>query len=136
MTAMTLLMPIWSIWIAFEVPAGVGFYWIFSSLFSFFITLALNLYFTKDRIVAINEKEKQKAKEYAEKHPNKKTFMQRMMEQQANLEQQQAALRVDENGDKISRSEMNKQNREKIKEARRRMAEKYGDEYDDSNDEE
>ncbi|MBO7395523.1 MAG: YidC/Oxa1 family membrane protein insertase [Ruminococcus sp.] len=136
MTAMTLLMPIWSIWIAFEVPAGVGFYWIFSSLFSFFITLPLNCYFTKDRIVAINEKEKQKAKEYAEKHPNKKSFMQRMMEQQANLEQQQAALRVDENGDKISRSEMNKQNRDKIKEARRRMAEKYGDEYDDSNDEE
>ena len=134
MTAMTLLMPVWSVWIAFEVPAGVGFYWIFSSLFSFFITFALNCYFTKDRIVAINEKEKQKAKEYAEKHPNKKSFMQRMMEQQANLEQQQNALRVDENGEKISRSEMNKQNRDRIKEARRRMAEKYGDEYDDSND--
>ena len=41
---------------------------------------------------------------------------------------------TDENGEKISRSEMNKQNRDRIKEARRRMAEKYGDEYDDSND--
>ncbi|MBR6070704.1 MAG: YidC/Oxa1 family membrane protein insertase [Ruminococcus sp.] len=137
MTAMTLLMPVWSIWIAFEVPAGVGFYWIFSSLFSFFITFALNCYFTKDRIVAINEKEKQKAKEYAEKHPGKKSFMQRMMEQQqASLEQQGGIPRVDENGEKISRSEQNKKDRDRINEARKRMAEKYGDEYDDKNDEE
>ena len=139
MTAMTLLMPVWSIWIAFEVPAGVGFYWIFSSLFSFAITFALNCYFTKDRIVAINEKEKEKARIYAEKHPDKKSFMQRMMEQQAAIEQQQAAAaRVNENGEKISRSEMNRQNRDKINEARRRMAEKYGDEYveSDGSDEE
>ena len=136
MTAMTLLMPVWSIWIAFEVPAGVGFYWIFSSLFSFAITFGLNCYFTKDRIVVINEKEKQKAKEYAEKHPGKKNFMQRMMEQQAQMEQQQNASRVDENGEKISRSEMNKQNRDKINEARKRMAEKYGDEYVESDDDE
>lgn len=135
MTAMTLLMPVWSIWIAFEVPAGVGFYWIFSSLFSFFITFALNCYFTKERIAAINEKEKEKARIYAEKHPDKKTFMQRMMEQQANLDQQ-PIQRVNENGEKISRSEQNKKDRDRIKEARKRMAEKYGDEYDDNNDEE
>lgn len=136
MTVMTFLMPVWSVWLAFEVPAGVGFYWIFSSLFSFAITFALNCYFSKDRIVAINEKEKEKARIYAEKHPEKKTFMQRMMEQQATYEQQQAAMRVDENGEKISRSEMNKYNRDKLKEARKRMAEKYGDEYDDNIDEE
>lgn len=135
MTVMTFLMPVWSVWLAFEVPAGVGFYWIFSSLFSFAITFALNCYFSKDRIVAINEKEKEKARIYAEKHPEKKTFMQRMMEQQATYEQQ-AAMRVDENGEKISRSEMNKYNRDKLKEARKRMAEKYGDEYDDNIDEE
>ena len=61
--------------------------------------------------------------------------MQRMMEQQANLEEQ-TSQRVDENGDKISRSEQNKMDRDRIKEARKRMAEKYGDEYDDNNDEE
>lgn len=136
MTLMTLLMPIWSIWLAFEVPAGVGFYWIWSSLFSFFITLGLNCYFSKSRIEAINEKEKEKARIYAEKHPEKKTFMQRMLEQQAALEQQNgSAPRVNENGEKISRSEQNKQNRDRINEARRRMAEKYGDSYDEDNEE-
>ena len=57
--------------------------------------------------------------------------MQRMMESQAAMEQQ-SNVRVDENGDKISRSEHNKQNRDKLKEARKRMAEKYGDSYDDN----
>lgn len=136
MTLMTFLMPIWSIWLAFEVPAGVGFYWIWSSLFSFVITFALNCYFSKSRIEAINEKEKEKARIYAEKHPEKKTFMQRMLEQQAALEQQNgSAPRVNENGEKISRSEQNKQNRDRINEARRRMAEKYGDSYEEDNEE-
>jgi len=131
MMATTLLMPLMSVWFAFGLPAGIGFYWIFSSLFSFVITFALNCYFSKNRIEAINEKEKEKARIYAEKHPGKKSFMQRMMESQAAMEQQ-SNVRVDENGDKISRSEHNKQNRDKLKEARKRMAEKYGDSYDDN----
>ncbi len=136
MTLMLYLMPVMSVWIAFEVPAGVGFYWIWSSLFSFMITLILNAYFTHDRTVKINEKEKEKARKYAEKHPEKKTFMQRMLEQQQALEQQQNGVsRTDANGAKISRSEMNKYNRDRINEARKRMAEKYGDEYDANNNE-
>lgn len=137
MTIMMYLMPIMSVWIAFEVPAGVGFYWIWSSLFSFLITLFLNAYFTHDRTVKINEKEKEKARIYAEKHPEKKTFMQRMLEQQQALEQQQngGVSRTDANGAKISRSEMNKYNRDRINEARKRMAEKYGDVYEDNNNE-
>lgn len=136
MTAMMLVMPLMSVWIAFGVPAGIGFYWIWSSLFSFAVTFGLNCYFSKERIEAINEKEKEKARIYAEKHPNKKTFMQRMMEQQAALEQQNGTSagnnRTSENGSKVSRSEQNKQNRDKINEARRRMAEKYGDSFDDN----
>ena len=38
------------------------------------------------------------------------------------------------NGEKVSRSEQNKQNRDKLKEARKRMAKKYGDDYDDNDD--
>lgn len=137
MTIMMFLMPVMSVWIAFEVPAGVGFYWIWSSLFSFLITLFLNAYFTEERTVKINEKEKEKARIYAEKHPEKKTFMQRMLEQQQALEQQQngGVSRTDANGAKISRSEMNKYNRDRINEARKRMAEKYGDVYEDNNNE-
>ena len=56
--------------------------------------------------------------------------MQKMLEQQAELDKQQS------NGEKKSRSEQNKANRDKINEARKRMAEKYGDQYDEDNDEE
>ncbi len=134
MTAMMLLSPIMSVWFAFELPAGIGFYWIWSSLFSFLISLGLNAYFTHDRIVAMNEKEKEKARIYAEKHPDKKTFMQRILEQQAALEAQNGG--TSNSGEKLSRSEQNKANRDAINEARKKMAEKYGDIYDESNDNE
>lgn len=137
MSVMMYLMPLFSVWFAFQVPAGVGFYWVWSSVFSFLITLGLNIYFTPERTVVINEKAKDKARKKAEKHPERKTFMQKMLEQQQALEQQNAQqTRIDENGEKMSRSEMNKYNRDRINEARKRMAEKYGDEYNDNNDEE
>lgn len=131
MNVMMLTMPLMSVWIAFEVPAGIGFYWIWSSVFSFLVTFGLNCYFTHDRIVVMNEKEKEKARIYAEKHPEKKTFMQRMLEQQAALEAQNGGSSAN-NGEKKSRSEQNKANRNAINDARRRMAEKYGDIYDES----
>jgi len=136
MNIMFYSMPFLSVWFAFKVPAGVGYYWIWSSVFSFLISLGLNLYFTPERTKKINEKEKEKARIYAEKHPDKKSFYQKMLEQQQMMEQQQngSASRTDANGNKISRSEMNKQNRERINDARKRMAEKYGDVYD-NNDE-
>lgn len=128
MWIMMLGMPIWSIVIAFSLPAGVGYYWIWSSLFSFLITFALNMYFTNERVVKINEKEKEKARIYAEKHPGKKTFMQKMMEQAAAMDEQNG---TSANGTKKSRVELNKENGDTIKAARKRMAEKYGDDYDD-----
>lgn len=134
MNVMLYSMPAMSVWFAYQVPAGVGYYWVWSSVFSFLITFALNHWFTHERTVKINEKEKEKARKKAEKHPERKTFMQKMLEQQQLLEQQQnggSASRTDENGAKISRSEMNKYNRDRISEARKRMAEKYGDEYNE-----
>ena len=79
----------------------------------------------------INEKEKEKARIYAEKHPEKKTFMQKLMEQQSELDGSSSSG----NGEKLSRSEQNKANRDKLKEARKRMAEKYGDHYDENDEE-
>ena len=78
---------------------------------------------------------------FFEKNKNKKPgLMQRMMDQQAEmLKQQEQAKkggRADYNAETegMSKSERNKYNRELINEARKRMAEKYGDEYreDDS----
>lgn len=126
-------MPILSVFFAFKVPSGVGFYWIFSSLFSLLITFCLNCYFEKN-IDKIVEKDKAKAKEYAAAHNGKgKGFMQKMYEQQQQqLEQQKKNQAIyKENGEKMSRSEANAYNRQLLNEARKRMAEKYGDEYDD-----
>ena len=83
----------------------------------------------------MNEKEKDKARIYAEKHPEKKTFMQKMLEQQAALDAQNGGSTVN-SGEKKSRSEQNKANRDAINDARRRMAEKYGDLYEESKDSE
>jgi YidC/Oxa1 family membrane protein insertase len=133
MNVMLYLMPLLSVFFAFQVAAGVGFYWIFSSIFSFFITIGLNKYFTQERIAKIVEKEREKAKKYAEVNGGKKTFMQKMLDQQqAALEQQnkQQAL-YKENGEKMSRSEANAHNRQLLNEARKRMAEKYGDDYNE-----
>ncbi|MDE6539378.1 MAG: YidC/Oxa1 family membrane protein insertase, partial [Ruminococcus sp.] len=124
MALMMYVMPIMSVVWAFALPAGIGFYWIWTSLFSFLINLGLNMYFTSERTEKINEKEKEKARAYAEKHPEKKTFMQRMLEQQAELERQQNGGSGNGKGNKASRSEMNRQNHDKHKEASKRMAEK------------
>ena len=134
MKVMMFIMPVFSVWLAFSVPAGVGFYWIWSSVFSFLQSFLLYAYFSPKRIEAINVKLK-------EKNKNKKPgLMQRMMNQQAEmLKQQEQAKkggRADYNAETegMSKSERNKYNRELINEARKRMAEKYGDEYreDDS----
>lgn len=132
MWGMMLGMPLLSVWWGFTFPAGVGFYWIWSSVFSFLITFALNLYFTNERVAEINEKEKKKALAYAEKHPGKKTFMQKMMETSAAYNDAASAVQ-NNNGEKMSRSEQNKVDSDALKAARRRMAEKYGDSYEDDN---
>lgn len=123
------VMPVFSVWLAFAVPAGVGFYWIWSSVFSFLQSFLLYAYFTPKRVEAINAKLK-------EKNKNKKPgFMQRMMDQQAEMmkmqEQAKKGGRADYDADTegMSKSERSKYNRELINEARKRMAEKYGDEY-------
>ena len=131
MNLMMYSLPLLSVWMGFKFPAGLGFYWIWSSIISFIITFALNQYFTPKRIKVINEKEKEKARIYAEKHPEKKTFMQKLMEQQSELDGSSSSG----NGEKLSRSEQNKANRDKLKEARKRMAEKYGDHYDENDEE-
>ena len=133
MNVMLYLMPLLSVFFAFQVAAGVGFYWIFSSIFSFAITVLLNHYFSDKRIAAIVEKEREKAKKYAEVNGGKKTFMQKMLEQQqaAMEEQKKQQTLYKENGEKMSRSEANAYNRQLLNEARKRMAEKYGDDYND-----
>lgn len=130
MNIMLYAMPIFSVWFAFQVPAGVGFYWVCSSFFSLIQSIGLNCYFTPARIEKICEQEtKKNAKKYAN---GKKSFMQRMMDAQQGMDVQNQREKYAEETKDMSRSELNKYNQQVLKEARKRLAEKYGDTYDEN----
>lgn len=133
MNTMLYIMPLFSIWIAYSFPAGVGFYWAISSLFSLIQTIFLNNYFNEERSAKILEKELAKVRE--NKRNNKQSFMDKMLEQQQALNNnnngQSKSHQTYDQKEKLSRSEMNEINKQKIIEARKRMAEKYGEDYSD-----
>ena len=131
MTSMNIMlytMPFISIWIGFSLPAGVGFYWIMNSLMSLLIQLGLYAYLTPQRMARINEKEKQKQ---LAKGP---TWTQRMMAAAQEQEQAQRQAgnrsRYSDGDDGMSRKERAEFEKKLIEDARRRSAEKYGDDLD------
>ncbi|MCR5717730.1 MAG: YidC/Oxa1 family membrane protein insertase [Oscillospiraceae bacterium] len=140
MNGMLYFMPLFSVWLAFTVPAGVGFYWLCSSAFSFLQSVGLYAWFNDARVEKIGAAEREKAKKTA----RRPSMMQKMLEQQQELLAQQGAggdsprlgvgpsNRVrysDDDGErKLSRSEQEEYNTAVIREARKRMASKYGEE--------
>ncbi len=135
MNAMLYIMPIFSAVFAFQVPAGVGLYWIFSSVFSLLQSILLYRIYTPERVALIVAKKKKKK-------ASKPSFYQRALDaQQAQKNGTKpvsvSSKAVDEdfaNVDKLSKSEAKEAQRQKLNDARRRMAEKYGETYDDNLD--
>ena len=120
MKGMMLTMPILSIVISFSVPAGVGLYWIFSNVISTIQTVILHKVYDPKKIAAELEAAEEQKKEE-----------ERQARIEAKKEAKQARLegRLEDITDEgLSQKEINKR---KIAEARRRMAEKYGEEYVD-----
>ena len=134
--AMLYIMPIFSVWIAYSFPAGIGFYWIVSSFLSLIQTIVLNKIYTPEYVAKLDERDREKKKS---KKPSR---MQEMYKQM--LEQQQAQLAQQNGGaapkkeltaeQKISKSKQQELESKIIAEARRRQAEKYGDEYNENDD--
>lgn len=58
--------------------------------------------------------------------------MQRMMDAQQGMDVQNQREKYAEETKDMSRSELNKYNQQVLKEARKRLAEKYGDTYDEN----
>ncbi len=128
MTAMLYIMPIFSFFIAFSFPAGIGIYWIFSSLTAVAQTVFLNLYYTPERMEKILEKESKKARK-------KPSLYQTMLEKQKEQLAGTRALEAESEEElteevKLSRAEKKEAERNALNEARRRYAEKYGDKLD------
>lgn len=137
MNMMLYLSPLMTLWIGLKVPAGMSFYWLMNALISLGTQLALYKYLSGERLVAINEKEK--AKQIA-KGP---TWMQRMMEQSAQMQAEQNGTarnnanqtRYTDGDDGMSRKERAEYEKALIEAARKRAALKYGDaEPEDSSD--
>lgn len=143
MNLMLYMMPLFSIWMAFSFPAGIGFYWICSSLVGVVQTVVLNKIYTPEYVAKLVEKDNAK-----KKNKKRSAFMEKynellreQMEQQnggsSNRSVSTSRVRKDSDDDtevKLSKSQMKEYERKIIAEARRRQAEKYGDEYSDDNE--
>ena len=121
MKFMMYVMPLISLWIAFTVPAGAGFYWTITYAFGIIQTLALNKLYNPAKLR--EQAEAEWKAQYGNTSKSKK-------EKSVDVE---AVKVVDEDGNEetISQKELN---RRKLAAARKAQAEKYGEEYHDDDD--
>lgn len=136
-------MPLFSVWLAFRYPAGIGFYWTMSSFFSLIQSIVLYKIYTPEYVAALVEKDNQKRKK-----KNRPNMYQRMLDEMAAQNGGNppasgvlGAVKAKINDDdedvpeiKISKSKQKEYERMLIREARRRQAEKYGDEFIDDDE--
>lgn len=135
------------IYIAFTTPAGVGFYWILTSLFGLLQSIILYKIYTPEYVAVLVEKDKAKKKKKKNGRPSLSERYQKFVEEQQGLVENKTTEKKDSDEDadedddskltseeKISKSKQREMERAIIKEARRRQAEKYGDEYTDDDD--
>ncbi len=147
MKGMMYIMPLLSLWIAFGFPLGLGIYWIYNSILGLIQMVALHYIYTPEKIDKIVEAEMATAKS------KRKNMLQKMIayneangSNNATVARMKASLKEDEDDSeidtdveadvetevdktKLSKAELKELQRKKLNEARRRMAEKYGDEY-------
>ena len=119
MKATFFIMPIFSVVLVFTVPAGAGFYWTISYLFGILQTLLLNKLYSPAKLRAQAEAEYNERMKNAAKEEKRKR-------------QAEDLNAVSEyNGEKLTQKEIN---RRKLAAARKADAEKYGEEYNEDND--
>ena len=88
MKSMQVTMPLMSLFICITLPAGIGVYWSISALISLLTQLIINAYYDHQDMDKILEQEMRKAEEKRKKNGGKKSFMERMMDQSADAQEQ------------------------------------------------
>ena len=118
MKFMMWMMPVFSTVFTFAIPAGVGIYWIYANVVGYIQAKILKKFFNP--------------KEMAEKHRQE---MEEMKERERQ-ERKEAKERAKERGETEDMEALSKkeQNRRRLAEARRRDAEKYGEKYNEEDD--
>lgn len=140
MLMMFLMMPLLSLWIGFKFPCALGVYWIYSSAFAVVQVFFLNIFYSPAKIKELAAKDAEKAKQKRKK--NGPSFLERAIEirneqgpNAPTLKEAKKKYDDDEDDDgsdedkKLTKAQQKERNRQKLNEARRRYAEKYGDEY-------
>ena len=86
MKFMTIGFPIMSFFICVNLPVAIGLYWIVGAIIAIITQLIINAYYNRCDMEQVVEKCKEKAAKKQEKqqakHPNKKSFYERMMDAQ------------------------------------------------------
>ncbi len=113
MKATMYMMPFLSAWICFSVPAGVGMYWTVSNLLSIVQTVILNKFYNPKEMAEKARIESERRKELEK-------------EERAKAREAAKAGEAEAKRKAVSQKELNRQ---KLAEARRRDAEKYGEVY-------
>lgn len=111
------VMPLFSLYIAFQVPAGVGFYWTLSYVFGIVQSLIIYKFWPTEKL-------KEQAKAELEK---KKTTVETTATV-VDIDDEGNEIKVSKKMSEMSAKEIKEYQRKKIEEARRADAEKYGDE--------
>ena len=133
MKGMMVIMPLFSVYFAFQVPAGVGLYWIFSNLLSGLQTFILYRVWSPERVAAQLEKDKATGKIKKKKPSKLQEALKAAQAQQNGVKPQQPQpVNTDPKYEGLSQKEIN---RRRLAEARKRDAEKYGEEYVEVTDE-
>lgn len=88
MKGMQIYMPLMSLFICITLPAGIGVYWSISAFITFLTQLVINAYYDHQDMDKIIEEQMAKAEEKRKKNGGKKSFMQRMMDQSAEAQEQ------------------------------------------------
>lgn len=139
---MMFIMPLSSVYFATLFPAGVGFYWLISNVYSIAQTIVLRKYYSPEKMA------EKVAKENEAKREKRKATMAAVRDAQAKkkgLPAKGGAVRVgdlavkeapdseepEKAGEPVAEETLSAKelSRRKIAEARRRLAEKYGEEY-------
>lgn len=111
------IMPLFSLYITFQVPAGVGFYWAMSYLFGILQSLVVYKFWPTEKL-----------KEQARKELEKKNVNLTATATVVDIDEQGNEIKVSKKMTDMSAKEIKEYQRKKLEEARKADAEKYGDE--------
>lgn len=114
---MLFVMPLFSLYIAFQVPAGVGFYWAVSYVFGIIQSLVIYKFWPNDKL-----------KEQARIELEKKNTAIQATATVVDIDEEGNEVKVSKKMSEMSAKELKEYQRRKLEEARKADAEKYGDE--------